>query len=336
MNRRVMPETSLPPAPVKVKSAAASSAERFRQPVMGIKTWSKFHRNAAHEAWQRLLLYRLGSLMTIILMGLALALPLLLVTLIANLEGLGKNLRTSGEIAIFLQHNTPQKTVDTLVKQLSDDKQIAAVTVRSPEQGIAELRAFSDFEQAIDALDDNPLPYVLLIRPDAEIDPTQLLSRFKKNPLIVQVQHDAEWQDRLALGMLLLHRTAGVTMLLFGIGVLLLVAHNVRMEVQSRASEIGIIKLLGASDGFVRRPFIWGGLWLGLISSLLAILIVISVVLFLRTPVHDLAESYGSAFILSMPAWSICLTILVNGVLLGSVGAFLAATVQLILDRAKY
>lgn len=336
MNRRVMPETQLPPAPIKAKSTAASSAERFRQPALGIKSWGKYHRNAAREAWQRLLLSKLGSLMTIILMGLALALPLLLVTLIANLNGLGKGLRASGEIAAFLRQNTPQKTVDALIKQLRDDKQIAAVTVRSPAQGIAELRSFPDFDQAIEALDNNPLPYVLLIRPDPEIDPAQLLSKLKKNPLVEQVQHDAEWQDRLELGMVLLQRTAWVTMMLFGIGVLLLVAHNVRVEVQSRANEIGIIKLLGASDGFVRRPFIWGGLWLGLISSLLAILIVISVIFFLQAPVQALAKSYDSDFILYMPAWSVCLTILASGVLLGSAGAFLAATVQLILDRAKY
>jgi cell division transport system permease protein len=302
----------------------------------GWRAWRRHHRQSALAAWRRLAQHKAASLLTISVSGIALALPLVLLGLIGNVQGLAGQLRSSGEIAVFLTPGLPISTVATLADRLRAEAGVAAVKLQSPEQGLAELKTVPDFAEAIAALDRNPLPYVLLIRPQDQAVTADLLERLRGHPEIEQIQHDADWQRRLQRVLALLQRLSELFMLLFGGGALLLIAHGVRLEVQSRAAEIGIVKLLGASDAFVRRPFLWSGFWFGLHSALFALILVWVLGGLLQAPVAALAQSYGSGFTLQAPSAIMAAATLAAGVLLGSTGAFLACTLQLIADRARF
>lgn len=334
MNRRVFKAPMA--AADSADNAAVASVASPNHNGFGLRAWRLHHRQSALTAWRRVCSRKAASLLTISVSGIALALPLLLLGLIVNVQGLTAQLRSSGEIAAFLVPGLSTRSVATLADRIRAQPDVAAVKVRSPEQGLAELKTVPDFAEAIAALDGNPLPYVLLIQTQDQRATAAVLSSLGKHPEIEQIQHDADWQQRLQRVLALLQRLAQLCMALFGGGALLLIAHGVRLEVQSRAPEIGIVKLLGASDAFVRRPFVWAGFWFGLLSALFALALVFALGALLQAPVAALAQSYGSTFTLQAPSAIMAAATLAAGILLGSTGAFLACTLQLIADRARF
>src|SRR5690606_32423255 len=143
-------------------------------------------------------------------------------------------------------------------------------------------------------LDYNPLPTVLVVGPVANADPAALAAALEAEPGAGFVQHDALWRDRLGAWLAFGERLAWVVATLPGLGALLVVGNTVRLDIQGRAEEIAIVQLLGATDGFVRRPFLYLGAWYGLAAGVLAWLLVALAALALRAPLASLADSYGA------------------------------------------
>ena len=331
MNRRVQPPAPLPPATARPRASAARHAE----PAFGWRHWLSHHRSAAVDAGRRLLARPLAAAMTLSLGGLALALPLLLWCLSANLQQLVSGLRRSGEIAVFLAPGLDAQRAARSAASVRAMPDVAAVEIRTPADGLQELRGIEGFGEAIQAIDGNPLPYVLLVQ---AADPEQadpVAEALAARPDVDQVQHDRQWRQRLDHLLALLQRLAASSLALFGLAALLVIGNSVRMDVAARSEELGIVKLLGASDAFVRRPFLWGGFWLGLLSALLALALSFGARAYFAAPVRTLAGSYASTFTLQGPDAVLCLATLACGVLLGCIGALLASTVQLVSDRAS-
>src|SRR5690606_32521079 len=183
-----------------------------------------------------------------------------------------------------------------LAATLGGRDDVASVELRTPEQGLAELRERGGLGEAIDAVGANPLPVLLLVVPaDDEI---VLAGTLRALPEASLVQHDAEWRQRLDDWLRFGARLVLVLGALLGLGALLVVGNTVRLDIQARREEIGVLQLLGATDGFIRRPFLYLGAWYGLASGALALVVLGLVGLALREPVAELAASYGSGFAL--------------------------------------
>ena len=191
---------------------------------------------------------------------------------------------------------------------------------KAPDVGLAQLRA-AGLGEAIDALDAgaNPLPSLLVVTPAG--DEALLAQSLQSLPEADLVQHDALWRQRLDGWLRFGNRVAAVLAILLGLGALLVVGNTVRLDIQSRRDEIGVLQYLGASDGFIRRPFLYLGAWYGLAAGALAIALLTAAALALRTPLAALAASYGSHFTLSGFEPPAALAVIAGAVLLGWSGA---------------
>ena len=238
-----------------------------------------------------------ATLLTIGVMAVALALPLGLWAVLDNIGRFGGELRQSREIAVFLKPELGLDRAQALATALRGRGDVAAVAVKTPDEGLRELRDRGGLGAAIDALGENPLPSVLLVTPRG--DETALAESLSALPEADQVQHDAQWRKRLDGWLRFGGRVVWVLGLLLGLGALLVVGNTVRLDIQSRREEIGVLQLLGASDGFIRRPFVYLGAWYGLAAGALALGLLTLAALALRDPLAALARSYGSPFALS-------------------------------------
>jgi len=236
-------------------------------------------------------------LLTIGVMAVALALPLGLGLALENLRHFAGSVEQSREIDLFLKPEIEVARAQALAAELRGRGDVAKVEVRTPEQGLAEFRARSGLGDAIGALEENPLPSLLIVTPGE--DDASLVAALDHLPETGLLQHDAAWRQRLQGWLGFGERLAWVLAALFGLGALLVVGNTVRLDIQSRREEIGVLQLLGATDGFIRRPFIYLGAWYGLAAGALALGLLAAAAYALRAPLHALAQSYGSGFALS-------------------------------------
>ncbi|WP_447729086.1 permease-like cell division protein FtsX [Pseudoxanthomonas suwonensis] len=262
-----------------------------------------------------------ATLLTVAVMGLALALPLGLSIVMDNLRHFAGSVQQSREISVFLKQDVAMPAASMLAGQLRGRAGVSAVEVRTPEQGLAELRE-AGLGEAIDALGDNPLPALLVVTPATAGDEARLAAELEALPQADLVQHDALWRQRLGAWLRFGQRVVQVLSVLLGLGALLVVGNTVRLDIQSRREEIGVLQLLGASDGFIRRPFLYLGAWYGLGAGVLALLLIGGAGAALGGPLAALSESYGSRFALKGLDALHSSMVLVGTVLMGWLGAW--------------
>lgn len=262
-----------------------------------------------------------ATLLTIGVMAIALALPLGLWLALQNVGHFAGDVQQSREIDLFLKPDTPVARAQALALELRGRDDVAGVELRTPEQGMAEFRERSGLGASLDTLEGNPLPSLLIVVPEG--DDARLVAALQALPETDLLQHDAAWRDRLAGWMGFGRRLAWVLAALFGLGALLVVGNTVRLDIQSRREEIGVLQLLGASDGFIRRPFIYLGAWYGLAAGALALGLLSLAALALRDPLAALARSYGSTFALAGLDAVGAVAVVVAATAIGWLGAWL-------------
>ncbi len=259
--------------------------------------WLSHHGYSAVASFGRIAGKPFAAVLTISVMALALALPLGLWLVLGNLERFTGNVQASREISVFLKQDVDAGAARALAGTLRARSDIARVTLVTPEEGLRTLRERSGLAEAADAsAGDNPLPSVLLVTPKG--DETLLAGSLRALPQADLVQHDAQWRQRLDAWLRFGNRIAWVLAALLGLGALLVVGNTVRLDIQSRREEIGVLQLLGASDGFIRRPFLYLGAWYGLAAGALSIGLLTVAAAALRAPIAELAAQYGSRFML--------------------------------------
>ncbi len=238
-----------------------------------------------------------ATLLTVGVMAVAFALPLGLWLALQNVGYFAGDVQQSREIDLFLTPETPVARAQALAETLRARDDVASVELRTPDQGLADFRQRSGLADSLDLLDGNPLPALLVVVPEG--DEARLVAALEALPETDLLQHDAAWRERLTGWMGFGERLTWVLAALFGLGALLVVGNTVRLDIQSRREEIGVLQLLGASDGFIRRPFVYLGAWYGLAAGALALGLLTLAALALRDPLAALARSYGSPFALS-------------------------------------
>lgn len=306
--------------------AKPAAAERVKAGGLGsrLRAWREQHLYSLVSSLGRLLQRPVATGLTIGVMAVAIALPLGLALALGNLERFSGSVSESREIGVFLKAGVAEGRPAALADELRARPDVAGVSVRTPEEGLEEFRAMSDLAGALDVLEDNPLPYVLVVQPAAGDDGNALAEALRALPEADVVQHDAAWRQRLSAWLAFGERVVQVVAVLLGLGVLLVVGNTVRLDIGARSEEIAVLQHLGATDGFVRRPFLYLGAWYGLAAGLLALALLLAAGLLLQGRLSALVASYGSEFALSGPGWRGTLGLLAGAAAMGWLGAWLA------------
>jgi cell division transport system permease protein len=271
-------------------------------------------------------------LLTIAVMGVALALPLAFYLMLSNMQSLGNALGRNQVINVFLKTDQVAANAQLLARQIGQHDGVASVTVKTPQQGMDELSKLQGFSDALHALDDNPLPFVLEVQPREGIDADaagRLANDVRAMQGVDMVQDSGAWRQRLDALLGVGNRIVLILAALFALAVLLVVGNTVRVDISSRAEEIGVLKLIGASRAFVRRPYLYAGIWYGLFSGVLAVALALAIEWALAEPVARLSQAYDSKFNAGgLPPW-LLLAVPVAAALLGWLGARLVSAWQL-------
>ena len=301
-----------------------ATMRRTARPHGRIGTWFDHHLYSFVASLGRVARRPWSTALTIGVMAVALALPIGLWLVMANVARFSGDVQRAREISVFLKTDVDAAGAQALARTLRARPDIGGVQLRTPAQGLAELRA-NGLGAAIDAVgaDDNPLPSVLVVTPRG--DEALLAASLQALPEADLVQHDALWRQRLDGWLRFGMRVALVLGALLGLGALLVVGNTVRLDIQSRREEIGVLQHLGATDGFIRRPFLYLGLWYGLASGALAIALLTFAANALDAPLADLAASYGSRFMLQGLDLLTAAAVVAGAALLGWLGAGLVA-----------
>lgn len=290
------------------------------------QAWQQHHRNSALDSFGRLAETPLQTLMTALVVAIALALPTTLLLALGNVQSLGERWESGPKMTVFLKLGAQDAAIAGLRDKLRQMPDVQEHEYISPAQALQAFQAQSGFSEALTALDTNPLPPTLVITP-AAIEPVHLETlrqRIAADPLVDEVSLDMDWVRRLNAIMNLGKQLVLALALLLGAGVLLVIGNTIRLEIESRREEIVVVKLVGGTDGFVRRPFLYTGFWYGVFGGLLACLLVSTGVASLGGSVRNLAATYQDTFVLQGLGLAGCAALVGSCIGLGLLGAWLA------------
>ncbi len=318
------------PAKPNAKKAKVQRSRSFRG---SLSTFFEHHLTSAGSSVQRLFARPLGSAMTAAVLAVALGLPAALYWLIGNLQAVGDRYPDARQISVFLPAASDRAAAETMAQQLRARDDVQTVSLLDPEQELAMLQQRFAEPALVEALPENPLPWTLLVVPAAELKDTasvqELADALAELPAVDSTLLDMQWLDRLNALLSLGGRAALVLAVLLSIAALLIVGNTIGLELKTRSAEIEITRLLGATDSFVRRPFLYLGLSYGLIGGALAALVIVLGVGMLVGPVGELAASYSSDLNLRWPGIVFIVALVAGGGAIGWAGAWLAASRQL-------
>lgn len=325
--RNVRVQSRATPAPAPRGAQGATRRQR-----LGLQDWlrhyARLHAQVALASLGRLYRTPFSSLLTTAVIAIALSLPSGLLVLLDNLQRLNASWEGSSSISLFLKPSVSDARADSLARELGEWPGVATVKSIHRDQALEEFREFSGFGEALDALEENPLPSVLEVRPKTEEATDQdietLLDELGRLPEVELAQLDMQWVRRLNVLMDIGRRGILVVGALLGLAVLLIVGNTIRLDIQNRREEIEVSKLIGGTDAFIRRPFLYTGLWYGLFGAVLAWIVVTIGFWLIDAPAQRLAGLYESSFLLSGLSWSGTGLLLLAGIGLGLAGSWLA------------
>lgn len=270
----------------------------------------------------------LASLMTFTVIGIALALPASLYVLLKNIELVSTQWDDVAQISLFLNQDVSDTQAQRLANELKAWPEITAVNYQSANKSLEEFRQLSGLDSLLDTLPANPLPAVVIVQPDSdnlEADAIgHLLTRLEKLPNVEQAQLDMEWLQRLRSINETGQRGISILGLLLSLSVLLVIGNTIRLAILNQQSEIRVIKLVGGTNTFIRRPFLYTGFWYGLLGGGVAWLTLLLTMGLLNGPINELASQYNSQFTLVWLSGSMMLILPFTGMVLGVMGAWLA------------
>lgn len=313
--------------PAQVETPTRKPAPPSGKPPGGTgSAWFQQHQSVAVDSLSRLLAEPAASLLTWAVIGIAMALPLCLMLFLQNFRQFNTSLEEAGNISLFMQYELAQAELESVGADIRAMAGVGDVTLVSADAALAEFQAASGFGDALDGLEQNPLPAVLIVKPaDASAQSVRdLAAALQAIPQVATAQVDLEWIQRLHAIINLAQRfTVGLACLL-ALGVVLAIGNTVRLAIENRRDEIRVVKLVGGTDAYVSRPFLYTGIWFGVGGGLIAALLALLAFFLLSGPFARLMALYDSNFSLSgLTASDLFLILLVAGAL-GLAGAWLS------------
>jgi cell division transport system permease protein len=310
----------------RVKSSEALQAPRKTGVMSG---WFSRHAGTAGAALGRLSRQPFASLMTILVIAVTLALPAAMHLVVKNARSLSASWDNALDFSVYLQQDVTGEQAERLADLVDQRADVESVTFISADDALAEFRETSGFGDALDHLTTNPLPHTLVVRPAAGITELAigvLNEELGNLPEADFVQVDTEWVRRFHAILAILERAIFIGAALLGAAILIIIGNTIRLDIQNRREEIEVTKLIGASNAFVRRPFLYSGFWYGLAGGLLALALVWYGLYALKEPVARLSGLYESSFIVLTLDVAESFAIVGAGIGLGLTGSWIAAT----------
>ena len=275
-----------------------------------------------------------SSILSISVIAIALALPGGLFAALENINKFTSEFEHGAKISLFLAPQVSVKQATELQQSILQHASIKLVELITPDQAMEEFKSRSGLQNALNSLTSNPLPVVLLAYPKDEIarSPEKLARLIDELGKLKQVelsQFDIEWIKRLTALLELVTRAVWIIAFILGLGVFLVIGNTIRLAITNRQEEIRIIKLIGGTDAFVRRSFLYSGMLQGLLGGLLALLIIFLLFSFISAPTSSLSSMYGIAFSLDPLHLLPSLLLVSSGALIGWLSARVTVGVYL-------
>ena len=291
-----------------------------------IRRYLGLHLQSLVDALRRLGRQPFATLLTALVIAIAIALPVGLRVLVNNVGSLSGSWQSAADFTVYFKREVPTERARALSREVAARADVVSVQFIDRAAALKEFRARSGFGAALDALDDNTLPDTLVVRPasGAAGDVEGVAAALRKLPETDLVQLDTQWVARLRAMLKLARRIVDLAAALLAIAVAIVVGNTIRLEIQNRAPEIEITKLVGGTDAFIRRPFLYLGVCYGLAGAALACLLIFATLAALGAPVRDLAALYETRFALTGLSLRESGALLGGGALLGWAGALLA------------
>jgi len=298
-----------------------------------MRQWLERHVQTMVGSLGRLWQHPFAALFTILVIGIALALPACLHVLVQNVRAASGDWESALDISVYMKTSASLDDARRAADRVRQRRDVDDVEIIKADDALEQFRKGSGFGSALDALQDNPLPHALVIRPAAGFrEPAQIASlseALRALPGVDIVQLDTAWVTRFNAILDVVRRIVLLAAALFALGILVIVGNTIRLDIENRRDEIEVTKLVGGSNAFVRRPFLYNGFWYGLGGGLVAWLVVAAAISLLTVPVQRIASLYGSEFALrglGLPGSAVLVS---GGIVLGWLGSFLAATREL-------
>jgi cell division transport system permease protein len=295
-----------------------------------INTWLARHAQTLMGSLGRIVQHPVATTMTMAVIALALALPLFFNVILQNTRAATADWNQAFELSVYLAKKAGTERAEALARQLRARPDVARVRVITADQALAEFRQSSGFGKALDLLDSNPLPNALVVTPALAASTaagTQALKMHIASLADVDtVELDTEWVQRLNAMLDVVRRVIWLTGALLAISVVLVVGNTIRLDILNRRTEIEVMKLVGATDSYARRPFLYSGVWYGLGGGVGAVVVVAVATALLGKPIQRLIGLYGSQFQLTGLRCGTAALILGLSIALGWMGSWIAAT----------
>jgi cell division transport system permease protein len=289
-------------------------------------------RRAFADAWRRLRSQPFGTPFTAFVIGVVLALPAGLDALIRTFNVASYSWEGAYQASLFLKDSVSAERGRQLAADIGRREGIEKSAYISREQALAEFRAHSSYGEALDLLQSNPLPAVIVVTPDRRVSHEQaseLLTTLSRLPEVDEAKLDQEWLDRLYALLDFIERVIAAIAVLLGLAVVVVIGNTIRLDVESRRDEIMVMKQVGATDAFIRRPFLYTGLAYGFLGSVFATLLVTFGLALLTAPtlrVLGLDASHSAAM---LPSRQTVAMVFGAGLGLAWVTSFLTVTRQI-------
>lgn len=293
-----------------------------------IAIWFSRHVSTAGGSLGRLFRQPFASLMIVLVIAVTLAIPAALNLVVKNAQAVSSGWDNALDFSIYLKRSVREDEATALVRLIGQRADVASVRLITATEALDEFKRQSGFGDALDQLSDNPLPHTLVVRP-SPANTTQSMTLLQEElanlPESDLVQVDTEWVQRFHAILDIVRQAIVIGAALLGVAIVVIIGNTIRLDIQNRRDEIEVTKLIGASNGFVRRPFLWSGFWYGLFGGALSLGLVQYGLYLLKQPVARLAGLYQSGVSVLALSLEESLTILGVGVLLGLVGSWFAA-----------
>jgi len=296
--------------------------------------YKSHHRDTIRISLLKMMREPVQTLMTVAVIAIALALPTALYLMVENIQRMGSKFESSAQITIYVQKGAKPEAIEKLQDKLENLAAVDSVSYISAEQALLEFKALSGFGSALRYLEDNPLPAVFLVQPivSEPIDLAQtksLIASIADLPGVEDVQVDMQWLQRLHSLTEVGHKVVLALGATLGLGVLLVIGNTIRLAIQSRRDEIIVVKLVGGTNAYVRRPFLYNGVLLGLFGALTASIMLYGSVVWISSSIANLADLYQSQYRLAGLGFLRFLMLMCLGGLFGLAGAWIAVSKHL-------
>ena len=290
--------------------------------------WLTRHVSTSIAALGRLVRHPFSSLMIILVIAVTLALPAAINLVVKNARAISGSWDNALDFSVFLKQELSESEAAGLARLIEQRADIDAVQFISASQALADFREQSGFGAALDQLPDNPLPHTLVVRPSAgntSASMVLLQEELANLPETEHVQVDTDWVQRFHAILDIVRQAIAIGAALLGIAIIVIIGNTIRLDIENRREEIEVTKLIGASNAFVRRPFLWTGFWYGLLGGLMALALVWYGLFLLQGPVARLAGLYQSNISIAAMSLTEAAAIVGIGVFLGLFGSWFTA-----------